>query len=192
MQKTSAANVLNDLNRDLLEQCKEYQSRDKAFVEHYGTLDIDKEIEQIPHGLWNAITMITTSYTERNGKQIATGEQHKKRLRQYFLLCCMMFCVNDSCSMPMHVLITDLVDSLGGTKLLIQALNKLGVCSSGDIFNDLSKGNWLLQQKNILAASCLRQAALQLFQWTTLILFTAMHECLKVHRIVAGMVLLCS
>ena len=32
----------------------------------------------------------------------------------------------------MHVLIADLVESQGGSAFLIQALNKLGVCSSQD------------------------------------------------------------
>ena len=44
----------------------------------------------------------------------------------------MMFCVDDRCSMPMHILIADLIESQGGTAFLIQALNKLGVCSSQD------------------------------------------------------------
>ena len=34
--------------------------------------------------------------------------------------------------MPMHILIADLIESQGGTALLIQALNRLGVCSSQD------------------------------------------------------------
>ena len=34
--------------------------------------------------------------------------------------------------MPMHILIADLIESQGGTAFLIQALNRLGVCSSQD------------------------------------------------------------
>lgn len=79
MQEMSVTEVLSDLNRDLLDQCHKYQSRDKAFVEEYGTLDIDNEIEQITPALWNSICMITRSYSERNGKQIATSEWHKKK-----------------------------------------------------------------------------------------------------------------
>ena len=35
--------------------------------------------------------------------------------------------------MPLHTLITDLIDSQGGSSLLIKALNHLGVCSSADV-----------------------------------------------------------
>ena len=43
-----------------------------------------------------------------------------------------MFCVDDRCSMPMHILIANLIESQGGSTFLIQALNKFGVCSSQD------------------------------------------------------------
>ena len=130
--KANLTIFLDDLNSDLLDQCHKYIGRDKAFVEDYGTLDVDKEIQDINPSLWNAISTITRSQSECTGRQLAPSEQHKKRLRQYFLLCCMMFCADDRCCMPMHILIADLVESMGGTMFLIQALNKLGVCSSED------------------------------------------------------------
>ena len=43
-----------------------------------------------------------------------------------------MFCTNDRCSLPLHCLITDMVDGLGGSALLVRMLNRLGVCSSAD------------------------------------------------------------
>ena len=47
-------------------------------------------------------------------------------------LCAIMFITNDRCSMPMHILMTDLVDSQGGSLVLIQVLNRLGICFSID------------------------------------------------------------
>ena len=38
-----------------------------------------------------------------------------------------MFCTDDRCSFPLHTLVTDLVDSQGGSALLIKILNRLGV-----------------------------------------------------------------
>ena len=78
--------------------------------------------------------MLTRSASERRGIACKSklGEQHKKQLRRYFLLCLVMFCVDDRCSLPMHVLLADLIDSQGGTAFLIHALNKLGICSSLD------------------------------------------------------------
>ena len=34
--------------------------------------------------------------------------------------------------MPMHILMTDLIESQGGSSVLIRLLNRLGVCSSSD------------------------------------------------------------
>ena len=43
-----------------------------------------------------------------------------------------MFCTNDRCYTPIHNLLTDIVDGLGGSTLLIKILNRLGICSSAD------------------------------------------------------------
>ena len=77
--------------------------------------------------------MLTRPASERNGRQTTSSRQkHDKSLRNYFLLCSLMFCANNQCSMPLHILVADLVESQGGTAFLIKALNKLGVCSSED------------------------------------------------------------
>ena len=134
-QKLGMDNVLDDLNAEILGQCRRYLGRDKTFLDEYSTLDIDEEIEQINPILWKAICMLTRSASERRGivnKQPKSNEEHRKKLRHYFLLCSMMFCADDRCSMPMHIRIADLVESQGGTAFLIQALNSLGVCSSHD------------------------------------------------------------
>ena len=43
-----------------------------------------------------------------------------------------MYCADDRCSLPLHTLITDIVDSQGGSALWIKILNRLGVCTSLD------------------------------------------------------------
>ena len=70
-----------------------------------------------------------TAHCDSEGVNEAT---HVKTVRRFFCLCALMFCTNDRCSMPLHNLITDLVDGLGGSVLLVKMLNRLGVCSSAD------------------------------------------------------------
>ena len=102
-----------------------YLSREEAFVDEYSTLDIEKEIDQLNPTLWKAVNMLTRSASERNGRQTTSSRQkHDKSLRNYFLLCSLMFCANNQCSMPLHILVADLVESQGGTAFLIKALNK--------------------------------------------------------------------
>ena len=108
-QKLGLEDVLDDLNAQILDQCRRYLGRDKMFVDkfEYSTLDTDREIDQMNPTLWKAICMLTRSASERRGianKQTMSNEQHKKRLRHYFLLCSMMFYVDDRCSMPMYIL----------------------------------------------------------------------------------------
>ena len=81
------------------------------------------------------ICSITQSVSERKGKGKATDftlHQHVKSIRRFFCLCVLMFCTNDRCYTPVHNLITDMVDGLGGSTLLIKILNRLGACSSAD------------------------------------------------------------
>ena len=82
------------------------------------------------------ICSITQSVSERKGKGKATDftlHQHVKSIRRFFCLCVLMFCTNDRCYTPVHNLIADMVDGLGGSTLLIKILNCLGACSSAEI-----------------------------------------------------------
>ena len=56
-------------------------------------------------------------------------------MRLFFLYCPLLFCTDDRCSVPFHVLITDTVESQGGSLLLIKILNRLGICSSSDVLS---------------------------------------------------------
>ena len=75
-------------------------------------------------------------YPERRGtsrpSDTKTPVHHTKKVRHLFCLCALMYCTDDRCYLPLHNLITDTVDSLGGSSLLIRILNRLGVCSSAD------------------------------------------------------------
>ena len=83
--------------------------------------------------------LLTRSVREREGRSKAsdtTSKQfHVKKVRRLFLLSMMLFCTDDRCSVPFHTMLTDMVDSQGGSDLLIKILNQLGVCSSYDTFS---------------------------------------------------------
>ena len=44
----------------------------------------------------------------------------------------MMFCINEDYTIPLHTLVTDIIDGQGGSAILIKVLNRLGVCASAD------------------------------------------------------------
>lgn len=57
---------------------------------------------------------------------------HEKKLSCIYSLCVVMFCTNRKCSMPLHVLLTDIIDSLSGSNELIRILNNFGAVASVD------------------------------------------------------------
>ena len=93
-------------------------------------------ISEMDPTLWSAITSLTRSISERRGtsrvSDTTTPIHHTKKVRRFYCLCVLMYCTDDRCYLPLHNLITDTVDSLGGSALLIRILNRLGVCSSAD------------------------------------------------------------
>ena len=97
---------------------------------------MDEQITKVDPYLWNALCSITRSKSEICGRSKVDDPlsqvHHLKRIRCFFLLCVIMFITDDRCSMPMHTLLTDMVESQGGSSVLVRTLNRLGVCSSAD------------------------------------------------------------
>ena len=86
--------------------------------------------------LWDSVWLMTRSISERRGtskvSDTNSSTYYTKKLRCLFITCMIMYCADDRCLLPLHTLIADVVDSQGGTALLMQILNKLGVCVSLD------------------------------------------------------------
>ena len=101
--------------------------------DNISTDELQKEIDP---KLWEAICTLTMSSTERRGSSKVNDPSsqayHIKKIRRLFLICLILFITDDRCSFPLHTLITDIVESQGGSALLIKILNRLGVCVSSD------------------------------------------------------------
>ena len=97
----------------------------------YDELNVDEQITKVDPYLWNALCSITRSKSEICGRSKVDDPlsqvHHLKRIRCFFLLCVIMFITDDRCSMPMHTLLTDMVESQGGSSVLVRTLNRLGV-----------------------------------------------------------------
>ena len=133
---SSTTDSLDDLNKLIHTQISTYLAKDSHSPFEHDELNFDNIIEQIHPKLWNAICLLTRSTSERRGTSKVTDPQsiayHTKRARRLFLLCTILFCTDDRCSMPLHTLLTDTVESQGGSALLVQILNRLGICASAD------------------------------------------------------------
>ena len=77
--------------------------------------------------------------SERLGTSAATdtstSTHHFKRIHYLTLLCNLLFCTDDRCSMALHTLITAVVESQGGSSHLMKIMIPLGLCASFDILH---------------------------------------------------------
>ena len=124
-------NQLDCINQLILSQIRTFLAKDAQAPFEYDEVNFDNFIKQINPQLWNAICVLTRSASELKGTSKVTDPSssayHVKRVHRFFLLC-----TDDRCSMPLHTLMTDVVESQGGSALLVQILNRLGVCVSAD------------------------------------------------------------
>ena len=100
-------------------------------------VNIERLVSEIDPTLWAFIKSMTRSISDRRGyntkaNQPHTIQSHVKQVRQLFCLSALMLCTDDRCSVPFHTLITDAIESGGGSTQLIRMLNRMGICSSAD------------------------------------------------------------
>ena len=127
---------LDHINKLVHKQIANFLAQDAHSPFEHDEVNFDDLITQIDPELWNIVCTLTKSKSENRGTSKVTDPlspaYHVKRIRRLFLICTILFCTDDRCSMPLHTLLTDTVESQGGSALLVQILNRLGVCASSD------------------------------------------------------------
>ncbi len=124
--------VLNNLNSLACSHINTYLRQYKKDKFELSTLTIDEQIDKIDPMLWEAIQILTRSTSEKFGVTTSSLSKHTKKVRRFFIFCAMMFCINDDYTIPLHTLVTDIIDGQGGSAMLIKILNRLGACASAD------------------------------------------------------------
>ena len=80
---------------------------------------------------------MTKSKKTSQKEQGETLHQHTKKIRQFYCLCTILFCTNNWCSMPVHVLLTDVIKAGGGSSECVRILNRLGAIACEETHNRL-------------------------------------------------------
>ena len=129
--------VLDELNEQIHSQIKTLLEEDARSPYQYHDLVIDEFLKKIIPSVWETICLLTRSLTERQGRAKLTDQTSlsyttKKSFVVFFLLCAVFFCTDERCSLPLHTLLADIVESQGGSHLLIRILNRFGICASSD------------------------------------------------------------
>ena len=92
-------------------------------------INVDEFISKLDPDIWKAICLITQARTSQASK----GDISRiRKIRRVFCTCALMFTTNNKCSFPLHTLITDAIETCGGSSRLVKMLNRLGVCVSPD------------------------------------------------------------
>ena len=80
--------------------------------------------------LTSATRTVREQHTSTANASEKTG--HVKKICQYFILCQLLYCTNPKQPTPIHNLLADVVEVCGGSRHLLNILNRLGCVSSPD------------------------------------------------------------
>ena len=140
---------------DTLPVCLDMNSRLKAAttklsqfdLSNIHTIQLNEVVNYVDPALWNVIVLLTLTSTERktllSGQVDWTMKTHlrvsdllhgddTRLLKRVFLLSVMLHCVNTHCSLSLHLVLADVVDSYSGSAELLSIVNRLGASSSRD------------------------------------------------------------
>ena len=105
--------------------------QDECTVHRLEDINIDSFIQDLDPDVWKAICLLTQPLSS-NAKRGTEFSNHLRKVRRCFCLCVLFFSINSQCSFPMHTLITDAIETCGGSSRLQKLLNRLGACASID------------------------------------------------------------
>ena len=122
----------SNINTRIRKQVQKMLAEDALLPCDISQFDVDTTLAGIDPVLWKMVTSMTKTVTEsRNNTNPDNLSPHRK-LHCLYCLCVMFFASNRCCSMPIHVLLTDLIDSQGGSAELVRMLNGFGAVASVD------------------------------------------------------------
>lgn len=55
-----------------------------------------------------------------------------KTIQQFYIMCVILFCTNSTCSMPLHVVLTEAILCHGGSLELARIFNRVGAVAPND------------------------------------------------------------
>ena len=125
----------DEINTFIHKQIQKFLTTDLTTTYRFDQIEV--LVSEIDPQLWSFMKSITRSISERRGYDVKANKMHTSpyqihKIRSLFCLCVLMFCTDDRCSIPLHMLVTDTIDRCGGSTGLIRILNRLGVCAAAD------------------------------------------------------------
>ena len=138
-----AGYIMNDLLHNEIRRLVTDASDPKEF-------SLDSFVDKVNPQLWQLISRATSTVRERYNPMLATESdttKNTRKVRRFYILCLLMFCINPSCPLPIHTLLADAVEVCGGSRHLIKILNRLGAATSNDTHDRFVTHKAHLQQQ---------------------------------------------
>jgi hypothetical protein len=128
-------NSLNNQEHELANHQKS-QSSDQSMKLAFDVDQFVDSVKSIAPDVWEHVCELTHSVNERKGHNASVKEDSLtgriKYLRRAYLVSLMIFITNSECNSPFHAVLSDVIESCGGSTELITILNRFGICSSVD------------------------------------------------------------
>ena len=121
----------DNINKRVHQQIRSTNSQDAETPYDISNFNLQSCIDSIDPLLWKFVVLITRSVRETH-KCTTENISHQRKLQCLYTLCVILFNTNRTCSVPLHLLLTDLVESQGGTSELVRLLNSVGAIASAD------------------------------------------------------------
>jgi len=92
-------------------------------------VNIDEFVDNLDPDVWKAICLLTQPLTIKG-----TDTSTICKVRRFLCICVLLYTTNSQCSFPLHSLLTDAIETYGGSSRLelIKLFNCLGICTSAD------------------------------------------------------------
>ena len=124
--------ICSKVNARLQKQIKQLVDQNASTPYDISKFDVEATIASLDPLLWRMVVNITRTARETKNDIPPENINHRRKLSCLYCLCVMFFSCNRCCSIPLHLLLTDLIDTQGGSSDLIQMLNKFGAVASSD------------------------------------------------------------
>ena len=124
--------VASYLNNKVHQQAKTFVANFCDSPEKYAPFSIEWLYEAVDPHLIRFIQQLTQSVRSRRRKLFSSESEvtTTRRMCQLYLLCTVLFCTNNQCSMPFHTLLTEAILCHGGSQELVRILNRVGAVAS--------------------------------------------------------------
>ena len=110
------------------------QSNDQSMKLAFDVDQFVTTVRSVAPELWEHVCKLTQSVNEHRGRTASVKESsfagRIKRLRRVYLVSLILFMTNSECNFPFHVVLSDTIESCGGSTELITILNRLGIVVS--------------------------------------------------------------